>query len=166
MIRSEGEFDLRMHTGEGATTHRSTLRRESFMSSMCITPRLPGRAIRLLGVSSLFGVPFAHAQSSASNAILGASLNSAGGLSASTNNLVTACIGNDIAGFSSSASFQAEIGCGPYAIGLAYDAAAAGVSTNAIPGLATPALVLLAFLMAVFVVRRLGRMNGPVRPRP
>lgn len=136
------------------------------MSHTRITSVQSGRTIRLLGVSSLFGVPLAHAQSSASNTILGANLNSAGGLSASTNNIVTACIGNDIAGFSSSASFQAEIGCGPYAIALAYDTAGAGASTSAIPALAAPALMLLATLMAVFVARRLGRMNAPVGSRP
>lgn len=77
----------------------------------------------------------------------------------SANNVVTACIGEDIAGFASSASFRAEIGCGPYSIGLAFEAADAdaGVSISEIPGLAAPALALLAALMVAFLARRFVR---------
>jgi hypothetical protein len=104
--------------------------------------------------------PTVHAASSASYQIPNAALDTAGGASASPSFRLTACVGSEIAGSSSSASYHIDSGCGASALALPSDfpppvVGPPGAGATPIPTLSGLALALLVVALAALAMRRL-----------
>jgi hypothetical protein len=106
---------------------------------------------------TLVAAPAAQAASSASYQISSTVVDAGGGTSASPSHQLTACIGSEIAGASSSASYRVDTGCGPSALAIASDFPLAGTGDNAtpIPALSGLALALLVVVLAAAAMKRL-----------
>jgi len=90
----------------------------------------------------------AHAQSSASFKVQGGGVDTAGGLATSASHVVTACVGSEIAGSQSSASYRIDSGCGAVALFVPTPAAAPGDSVP-IPAMSPGGIAALAIALLV-----------------
>lgn len=122
----------------------------------------PRHARTLDGATLALAAAFAPAaladtQSSASFGLT-ASVDGGGGTSSSTSHVVTSCIGSEIAGTQSSASFRIDSGCGATALAVVRPAGATGGGGGTpVPTLGDAGLAILGSMLVALAARRLKR---------
>ncbi len=122
-----------------------------------------------IAAASLVAAPIALADTatSASFQIQAGTLDTAGGRSTSANHVVTACVGSEIAGTSSSASHHIDSGCGATALAVVIPNGGGSGPGSGIP---VPVLsdastfLLIALLFAVGATRLRPRATRPPGP--
>ena len=118
-----------------------------------------------LAAASLASAPIALADTatSASFQIQAGTLDTAGGRSTSANHVVTACVGSEIAGSSSSASHRIDSGCGATSLAVVVPGGGPGGGTSGaatpVPALTDAGMLLMVAMLCAVAARRL-------RPRP
>ena len=116
-----------------------------------------------LAAASLASAPIALADTatSASFQIQAGTLDTAGGRSTSANHVVTACVGSEIAGSSSSASHRIDSGCGATSLAVVVPGGGGNPSgsTVPVPALTDAGMLLLVAMLGAVAARRM-------RPRP
>jgi hypothetical protein len=103
----------------------------------------------------------ALAQSSTSFRV-NAVVDTGGGTSSSTNHVVTACIGSEIAGSQSSSNFRIDSGCGATVLAVVRPdgGGGSGGAVTPVPTLTDAGIALLVVLMAVAAARKLVRRGA------
>jgi hypothetical protein len=126
-------------------------------------PPSAGAPVALAAATGVLGaLPSARvdAAASASFQIPNGTVDVAGGTSSSTNYVVTACVGSEIAGPSASASFRLESGCGAALQAIAPPLPPnPGSNTPGIPTLAINSVLLLAALIGALAAWQLRRRD-------
>ena len=105
----------------------------------------------------------ADTSTSASFQVQAGTVDTAGGRSTSASHIVTACVGSEVAGSASSASFRIDSGCGATALlALPKDRGMGGLpdTTVGVPTLSDAAMLALAALLAAVAALRLRRHRG------
>ena len=115
--------------------------------------------------TSLVAAPAALADTATSGSfqIQAGTIDTAGGRSTSASHVVTACVGSEVAGSASSASFRIDSGCGATALlALPKDRGMGGLpdATVGVPTLSDAAMLALAALLAAVAALRLRRRRG------
>ena len=112
-----------------------------------------------LAAASLAVAPVALADTatSASFQIHAGTLDTAGGRSTSANHVVTACVGSEIAGSSSSASHRIDSGCGATSLAVVVPGGGGNPSGSAtpVPALTDAGMLLMVAMLCAVAARRL-----------
>lgn len=118
--------------------------------------KLQGATLAL--AATLAPAAFADTQSSASFGLT-ASVDGGGGTSSSQSHVVTSCIGSEIAGTQSSASFRIDSGCGATALAVVVPngGGGSGGAVTPVPTLTDAGVAILVALMVAAAARKLAR---------